>query len=336
MEGSLGGTVATVHRSWQRKHDEKDGFNVNGDDKEEITKSESFKSINKELSVSTEATTENGESTNTDDGESNVSDQMKRIGRNKLVLKKEVGKRSTRKKVLVSVAKVDVTNMKRCGNHKLVLQKKNNEIKSLAASSNNVATGTVPEGMKTTGHNKLVSEARYLQDEEQWKERLKKRRIESSRGRANRLAKRIKLTEVMQTNTGETPKKQTFVEKLSDFAYQKTSKQRSGSKQNMGLVRVANAEDAPICSTFARGLPCTNLRCTKRHDVPIEASTPICSYFQRSGQCLRRDTCPFRHIKVNPHAMICSSFSLLGYCEKEDCVMKHIRVWKNQVKELES
>ena len=116
---------------------------------------------------------------------------------------------------------------------------------------------------------------------------------------------------------------------LTDFAYRETSSHastKSNSNLNMGLVRVKPDESkTPICKMFARGIPCTNVFCTKRHDVPVEAAMPLCSYFQRHGQCLRIDTCPFRHIKVNPRATDCPSFTLLGFCEDPNCVMKHIR-----------
>lgn len=131
---------------------------------------------------------------------------------------------------------------------------------------------------------------------------------------------------------------------LTNFAYRETSNVRgrgrgvlvSGSRsssgsqvhgsKNMGLVRVKpDASTTPICPTFLRGIACTNERCTKRHDVPVEASTPLCLFFQRNGQCLKRDTCPFRHVKVNVRATVCPSFAVLGYCEDKDCVMKHVR-----------
>lgn len=204
---------------------------------------------------------------------------------------------------------------KRVGSHKLVL--KGEPVKKSVA-----APDLDREGMKARGRNKLVSESR-LEEEERLKETLKRKRMEAKKGQVQRVAqsraKRVKLSEQSDTTDG--------VEKFTDFAYQQTSKKR----RNMGLVRVASA-DAPICPTFLRGIPCTNAKCQKRHDVPVEAATPICSFFQRHGQCKKMGACPFRHIKVSSFAMICPSFSLLGYCEDTNCEMKHVRQPKPQIK----
>jgi hypothetical protein len=134
-------------------------------------------------------------------------------------------------------------------------------------------------------------------------------------------------------------------EKLTDFAYRETrkvkqhgsknkkwangavitSQQPAGGPRSMGLVRVKQDESkTPVCTTFWRGLTCTDKYCSKRHDVPKEFAMPICSFFQRHGQCLKED-CTFRHVKVNPRATICPSFALLGFCEDPDCLMKHMR-----------
>lgn len=346
---------AVVHRSWKRKQDDQDSLRFRDAKEVRMTQSDPSKLIENELSDNQEAAVTNKlsdghktmtpldsiNSNNQDDVvDSNVADQMHKIGKNKLVLTKDLAKASTDKNKSLPIVEVDVTNMHKYkygkGKHKLVLKKEYQESKSLETQNVDALSGAATEGMRTTGHNKLVSEARYLQDEEQWKERVRKRRIESRRGRVSHHAKRVKLTDMTKKKVGEVTEQSTSSEKLSDFAYQKISKQRGRAKQSMSLVRIANAEDAPICSTFVRGLPCTNPHCTKRHDVTIEAATPICSFFQRSGQCLRRDTCPFRHIKVNPHAMVCPSFSLLGYCENEDCVMKHIRFPKTRGSEPET
>lgn len=99
---------------------------------------------------------------------------------------------------------------------------------------------------------------------------------------------------------------------------------RNGGK-NMGLVRVQRDEKrTPICTTFLRGVECTNPYCRKRHDVPKEHAMPVCSFFQRHGQCLKGDECVFRHVKVNARAMVCPSFALLGFCEDEQCPMQHV------------
>merc|ERR1712232_1035719 len=95
--------------------------------------------------------------------------------------------------------------------------------------------------------------------------------------------------------------------------------------RNMGLVRVQpNLRKTPICSTFLRGIQCTDKYCKRRHDVPKEFAMPVCSFFQRHGQCLKEE-CIFRHVKVNPRATICPSFSLLGFCEDPKCPMKHVQ-----------
>ena len=136
-------------------------------------------------------------------------------------------------------------------------------------------------------------------------------------------------------------------ERLTDFAYRETGKQRptgggAGNKtfsyyhrqqqqnqnqlRNMGLVRVQpNTKKTPICPFYLKGIECTDKYCTKRHDVPKESAIPICSYFQRHGNCLKGEDCVFRHIKVNPRAMVCPQFSVLGFCDDPDCAMKHIR-----------
>lgn len=130
-------------------------------------------------------------------------------------------------------------------------------------------------------------------------------------------------------------------ERLSDFAYRETGRtvQRfqhrtwkagetsspdgNDGPRRMGLVRAKDSK-APICPTYVKGIECTDKFCRKRHDVPKESAVPVCSFFQRNGQCLKED-CKFRHIKINPRATVCPSFALLGYCEDSECVMKHSR-----------
>jgi len=241
-----------------------------------------------------------------------TSNQMRKVGGNKLVMKN--------KKPAVPTAMA----MKRhpAGSSRDMFTATNKKTAPVEAKVSSIDMNGY-QAMKAKGRNKLVSGSR-LEEEERLKEALKRKRIESKRGRAKGPAKRVKLDSSNMNPTGDDIANEQYQhqdEKLTDFAYQQTSKSNRRWK-NMGLVRVAGAEDAPICPTFARGLPCTNPKCQKRHDVAREA--PICSFFQRNGQCLKRDTCPFRHIKVNPHAMICSSYSLLGYCEDDNCQMKHV------------
>lgn len=135
-------------------------------------------------------------------------------------------------------------------------------------------------------------------------------------------------------------------EKYTEFAYRQSSavSQRGRARsmrgrggagkargRNMGLVRVEpDSATTRMCPVYLRGEPCMNPNCTKRHDVPKEASIPICSFFQRNGQCNKGDACQFRHIKVNPNATVCPSFSLLGFCENKECVMKHVRAPKKK------
>jgi len=341
----------SLNRCWKRQElEEKGELKANNKDDQNI-QDKSFKLVNQESSLQHEPAEElerklsaaSASDTNGTHSRSALykkyfseltlnNDQMEKVGRNKLILKK-VGtdipiSNPTTQNVIVnqspSLKKIGVA----FGTNKLILKKEkvtNNESSIVTISFSTV--DELPNGMMTKGRNKLVSEARLLQDKQEWNERLKKRNLESGRVRGSGTAKRIKLVGIVENNEGEEDEHNSvIIEKLSDFAYQKTTKApRNKYRRNMGLVRMANAENLPICSAFARGLPCSNRLCIKRHDVAIEAYTPICSFFQRSGQCLKRDTCPFRHIKVNPHAMICSSFALLGYCEKEDCVMKHVR-----------
>ena len=170
------------------------------------------------------------------------------------------------------------------------------------------------------------------------------------------VAKRITLHHESRSTTREgyvDDNKEETNEKLTDFAYRTTStvvqRKNRGSKsmqwslstsgkaskasseqqargsRNMGLVRVPpNAKKTPICSTFLRGVQCTDRYCRKRHDIPKEYALPVCLYFQRHGQCLKGDECVFRHVKVNPRATICPSFAVLGFCEDPSCTMKHI------------
>ena len=254
-----------------------------------------------------------------------------RRGKNKLVSKKSKESavaQGIEQHETVNMGERDSSNtlpMVKVGEHKLVLTKKEDD------SSPQQGNEVVHE---RRGHAKLV----IIQGEK------KRGRIESSRGRpkSGAGAKRIKLN---PDETGDVVAKvstQSAGEIYTEFAYRQTVSQRGrgrgrgrgdvAAKSNMGLVRVEpDAATTPICTTYLGGMPCTNPRCKKRHDVPKEAATPICSFFQRHGQCKKRDTCPFRHIKVNPHATVCPSFSLLGFCEDKECIMKHIRVAKSNL-----
>lgn len=114
-----------------------------------------------------------------------------------------------------------------------------------------------------------------------------------------------------------------------------TSTNRGGWGNNMGLVRVQpNEKTTPICTTYLRGIDCTDQYCPKRHDVPKEHTIPVCSFFQKHGQCLKGDKCIFRHVKVNARAVVCPSFSLLGFCDEEQCLMQHVRAGSNGGKSL--
>ena len=280
---------------------------------------------------------ESSRSTNQPKKEMSENISMTKFGANKLVLKKLPPEHavSTVTSTPAVVSSDALTGMKAKGRNKLVsssrlveekqlketLKRKRLDLKETLKRKRLESEASVnAAGLKSKGRNKLVSETRALEDEERLKENLKQRRIESKRDRAKGPAKRVKLQDDEEEK------------KLTDFAYQQTSKSMHSGWRNMGLVRVAPEDTAPICPTFSRGLPCTKINCTKRHDVPLESATPICSFFQRNGLCLKRDTCPFRHIKVNPHATICAQFNLLGYCEEQDCLYKHVRERKTVVK----
>lgn len=195
------------------------------------------------------------------------------------------------------------------------------------------------DSLKRRGHNKLISKTRLgpkeVESATHWRPR-KRHWSETRRGQAYQgttsyrsapfykpkkcgaTPKRVKL------NPSEEAPENGESQTLTKFAYRTTAKR--GAKKSRAIVRVQpNEATTPICSTFLRGIECTDVKCTKRHDVPREAAMPLCLYFQRGGQCLKRETCKFRHVKVNPHATICPSFSLLGFCEQKDCQMKHVR-----------
>jgi hypothetical protein len=258
---------------------------------------------------------------------------MKRIGSHKLVSRIMTDKKSEESATTVS----DHEHVRRAGSSKLVHKSstynhhhhpnkgpKQRLPPHLEPASADITTpfrskgmhsdpgSTSLPGLKAKGRHQLVSESRLQQEEDQKKAKqaLKEQHMAESRVvRPVGPAKRVKLS----NSEGKE-------ERLSDFCYQKTSR-----KRNRGLVRLNNSDEQPICHTFARGRVCQDLKCTKRHDVPIEAATPICYFFQRQGQCFRQQECPFRHVKVNPHAMVCPQFSLLGYCQDADCKMKHVR-----------
>lgn len=107
--------------------------------------------------------------------------------------------------------------------------------------------------------------------------------------------------------------------------YSRTHNNRRNQIHNTGLVRVKTDKmKTPVCQSFLKGIPCNDVRCLKRHDLPPEAVLPICSFFQRNGQCLR-PACPFRHVKVNPRTAVCPTFVALGYCDDNTCDLKHVR-----------
>lgn len=114
---------------------------------------------------------------------------------------------------------------------------------------------------------------------------------------------------------------------LTDFAYREISSKSVCKpttiikKRTMGLVRI---NPTSVCPSILAGIPCTNVKCTKRHDVSRESVTPLCSFFQRNGSCLRKD-CKFRHVKVNSNADVCVDFLKKGFCENTNCVLRHVR-----------
>eukprot|EP00978_Attheya_sp_CCMP212_P001777 scaffold3652_cov51-Attheya_sp.AAC.1 len=175
------------------------------------------------------------------------------------------------------------------------------------------STSTITSSLPT----KSTKAPRHWEDKQYHPGPKRIRLIESSNGNTEEALKDANLS---QKNAGEYNDKDIHlnIEKqiesnvkpvLTDFVYRETSKKKKGGRnqkcelekletRNMGLVRM-KPEDAsvPICPTFLRGISCINERCTKRHDIPLEAATPLCSYFQRNGQCLKREKCPFRHVK---------------------------------------
>lgn len=117
----------------------------------------------------------------------------------------------------------------------------------------------------------------------------------------------------------------TAIPQLTSSAYREVScmpVNRNKLSRNMKLVRIPQNESTPLCPN---GLHCTLSTCTKRHDVPVEASKPNCKFFEKNGMCLKGSDCPFRHVKVNKNSGICRNFQLYGYCEKNNCALKHVR-----------
>ncbi len=256
-----------------------------------------------------------------------VVHDMKRLGSNKLVLKKStppteltitsIAARSSPTTIPPSAGTDVLARMKATGRNKLVSRSRLEEerlikqnLKRRRIDAREAVEGA---GLTHKGRNKLVSESLAQKEEERLKRALVQRRDETRRSRANGPVKRIKLL------PGDN---QISEVKLTDFSYQTTSQ---SNFRSMGLVRIAPDNSAPVCPSFSRGIPCTKPNCTKRHDVSIESATPVCSFFQRHGQCLKRDSCPFRHIKINPHASVCEQFSRLGYCEDQDCTLRHVK-----------
>jgi hypothetical protein len=131
----------------------------------------------------------------------------------------------------------------------------------------------------------------------------------------------------------------TIAEKLTDFAYRSTAHGGGGGgggarvqrrrttappRQSRGLVRVHPDERTTrICPTYLRGVACTQISCTLRHDVPPHHATPVCQFFQRQGMCRNNDHCRFRHVKISARAVMCPSFARRGFCRNEQCAMMH-------------
>jgi len=278
---------------------------------------------------------------------------MKKQGRNKLVLAKNDGGPSEESKERPTA--VNEASLRQTGfsgrddetannTHAVLARKGNNKLVMQGANNGDGSRGTWDKYNPSQLHSS--------------RGRGRGKRIASGRG-----VKRIKLN-ASEEDTGEVVEgdgeagfdaaelepSQTAAEKYTEFAYRQSSTVshrgrgrgrstmrggRGGASnargRNMGLVRVEpDAATTRMCPTYLRGEPCTNPKCTKRHDVPKEAAIPICSFFQRNGQCKKGDACQFRHIKVNPHATVCPSFSLLGFCENKDCIMKHVRAPKKR------
>lgn len=240
-----------------------------------------------------------------------ILQKLKRKGRNKLIL-------ADSKKVTVAATTMDpaatihpsttsVMGMTNPTTH-------SSDMSSLpdAAAAPTVA---VPQTMKRKGIHKLVTRSTKQPANPHVRQRPNRQLVGSTPKRVKLNAKRSE-HERLDTSSPATvvpPKR------LTDFCYTTAS-------ERMTLVRVRpDVETTPICPTFMRGIPCTNPKCAKRHDVPLEAATPICSFFQHQGQCHKGTACPFRHVKVNPQATMCPSFSLLGFCQDADCTMKHVR-----------
>ena len=123
-------------------------------------------------------------------------------------------------------------------------------------------------------------------------------------------------TIVTSINTGNSK----FIRNQPVSSYNGTAK--SSTLQHKNECRTTNR----ICLEVMSGEECTNVYCTKRHDIPRTMATPICTFFQRhGGQCHKGDSCRFLHDKLNPQAEICSVFQIYGHCSAgESCPKKHI------------
>lgn len=294
------------------------------------------------------ATAANTETTKDSGGTSTLP--MKKRGRNKLVLAKpnEEAKQDVEKQSLSQHAASLGEDKDTSATHK---KNHSNEM-TLARKGNNKL---VLQDAKATDYMKGKSDSHFTERSQFGRGRGSGRRFAS----AGHGVKRIKLNPAEQhvvapvdeddqaesDNETEEPSKAPAVEKYTEFAYRQSSQRgrgrgrgargrggaARGRGRNMGLVRVEpDAATTRMCPTYLRGEPCTNPKCTRRHDVPKEAAIPICSFFQRNGMCNKGDACQFRHIKVNAHATVCPSFSLLGFCENKDCTMKHVRTQKKK------
>lgn len=92
--------------------------------------------------------------------------------------------------------------------------------------------------------------------------------------------------------------------------------------RTMKLIRIAQTSSTPICPF---GSKCLLPMCTKRHDIPIEATKPTCQFFEQNGMCWRGKECPFRHVKVTQGAGECVNFIKYGYCENMNCELRHVK-----------
>jgi len=158
------------------------------------------------------------------------------------------------------------------------------------------------------GKNKLVSSLSQNQ--------IQKDRY--YRGRQN-VIKRVKLSGESQVNETSDEESTENSLLLTSYAYKEAS--------TRSLVRVNPTSATPVCPSVLRGIPCTDEKCLKRHDVSRDAATPLCIFFQKNGMC-HRQNCRFRHVKMSKKANLCPDFSSKGFCNRPNCRFRHLRINK--------